>query len=125
MKPFFFVIFFFQIYFPGLFARMPLTDNLNKEEVELEPGQYQLNDRYRGGPHLIYDCRGLFFACVDIESKEKCQQSREISFQKKEEILRCAPLASFKDKESCLKRNYEAIGEVQRKIFCYPPLKNE
>jgi hypothetical protein len=100
------------------------TSKFEKEEVVNETqGNYQISERYKGGRHLIYDCRGQFFACVNIDSKETCQMLRGRSFEKNEEKLRCAPLKSFADKESCLKRQYEVIEEVHLKRFCFPNIK--
>lgn len=100
------------------------TSPYEKEEIANETqGNYQISERYKGGRHLIYDCRGQFFACVNIDSKETCQMLRGRSFEKNEDKLRCAPLKSFPDKESCLKRQYEVIEEVHLKRFCFPKTK--
>ncbi len=97
------------------------TSKFQKEDTSNETeGNFQISERYKGGRHLIYDCRGQFFACVNIDSKEACLLSRQRSKEKGEEMFRCAPLKTFVDKESCLRRNYEVVEEVHLKRFCFP-----
>ena len=91
-----------------------------KEVIETRKPDYQITNRYKGGPYLIYDCVGEFYACVDQDSSEKCREKRDVSISKKETRLPCAPLKQFNDKKSCLQKNYEVLESVAVKRFCFP-----
>jgi hypothetical protein len=92
----------------------------NEELVETRKSNYQLTNRYKGGPYLVYDCQGEFYACVDVDGSEKCREKRDESINKKETRLPCAPLKKFEDKKTCLQKNYEVLESIAVKRFCFP-----
>lgn len=92
----------------------------NEELIEEKKSNYQITNRYKGGPYLVYDCEGEFYACVDVDGSEKCREKRDESINKKETRLPCAPLKKFEDKKTCLQKNYEVLEAVATKRFCFP-----
>jgi len=92
----------------------------NDVVIETKKSNYQITNRYKAGPYLIYDCTGEFYACVDQDGSENCRQKRDVSITKKEPRLPCAPLKSFADKKSCLQKNYEVLESAAVKRFCFP-----
>jgi hypothetical protein len=80
---------------------------------------YQLNDKYRGGDNLIYDCQGLYYACVKNEGRNRCAEEREAAIKLNSKKYPCAVLKSFPTKEDCLKKNYELLNSEATKRFCY------
>lgn len=90
------------------------------ELIETKKSNYQITNRYKGGPYLIYDCDGEYYACVDEDSSGKCRERREKSISKKETRLPCAPLKKFDDKKTCLEKNYEVLESLAVKRFCFP-----
>jgi hypothetical protein len=92
----------------------------NEVLIETKKSNYQINARYKGGPYLVYDCEGEFYACVDQDGSEKCRERRDKSISRKETRLSCAPLKKFDDKKTCLGKNYEILESVAVKRFCFP-----
>jgi hypothetical protein len=80
---------------------------------------YQLNDKYRGGNNLIYDCQGLYYVCVKNEGRDNCAESREEALKLKLNKYPCVVLKSFSNKEDCLRKNYELLNSEATKRFCY------
>ena len=46
-------------------------------------GDYPLDDRYKGGSNLIFDCQRQHYACVDKDGLQLCKEAREKSMQLK------------------------------------------
>lgn len=99
---------------------IPPAAKSNEEVFETRKSNYQLTNRYKGGPYLVYDCVGEFYACVDVDGSEKCREKRDESINKKETRLPCAPLKKFEDKKTCLQKNYEVLEALAVKRFCFP-----
>lgn len=100
---------------------MALTLGLARsEEVDNRLQNYSLNDRYKGGEHLIYDCQRKHYACVDLAGFSLCRDRREENLKLKAPEYDCAPLQSFQDKKSCVLKNYEIMEKNAWKRFCFP-----
>jgi hypothetical protein len=80
---------------------------------------YKIDDKYSGGPYLVYDCQLKHFACVSEVDNKHCIEERNQAIQRKLEIYPCANLTKFKDKKECLEKNYLVINENKLKKFCY------
>lgn len=87
-------------------------------ELESKKSQYQINSRYKAGQYLIYDCFGRYYTCVEQDSFEACKTKRAQNHTKGPYL--CAPLKKFKNKEECVKHNYEAIEAATLQRFCFP-----
>jgi hypothetical protein len=76
---------------------------------------------YNRGEHLIYDCSGRFFACVNDVSFDLCQTNRETALAKRVSYLPCAPLRRYPEQADCFAQQYQQIDEPKHKAFCYNP----
>lgn len=92
------------------------TDN----ELLLKKMNYQINNKYKAGMFLIYDCKGEYYACVDGDGNENCRESRDASIAKKDGRYPCAPLKKYENVQECLVKNYEVIESLALKRFCFP-----
>lgn len=81
---------------------------------------YQINWKYRAGRYLLFDCERKHYACVDEDGNDKCSEEREFALSKKAPSYPCAPLQKFKDKATCLKKNYAIVDLNAIRRFCYP-----
>jgi hypothetical protein len=81
---------------------------------------YKIDRKYYGGEYLIYNCEVSNFACVDLPSFQKCTDERKLALENKRAVLPCAPLKKFKDKISCVQKNYELVHLNAVKGFCLP-----
>lgn len=90
------------------------------EAGEERRSNYMMNARYRGGPFLVYDCEGQYYACVDQDGTDSCAEKRTKSMEKKESKYPCAPLKKFPNKEACLQKNYDVMESMALKRFCFP-----
>lgn len=120
MKTIFFFI--LMILSVQIYAEEAAATAANKADKTLEEkkSNFQLNAKYKAGAFLVYDCRGEYYACVDQDGSDKCREERDLSLQRKETRLPCAPLKKFADKQTCLKKNYEVLESLAVKRFCYP-----
>lgn len=103
-----------------LFIILLSANVFGDEALEEKKSNYRLNVRYKGGPYLIYDCVGSYYACVDADSNELCKADREKSKLGKEVRYPCAPLEKFPEKKKCLLMNYTVLEKTDHKRFCYP-----
>ena len=78
----------------------------------------QISIGYFSGEYLIYDCWKGNFACVDAESFEDCQESRNHSIKISEFKLPCAPLKKFPHFDDCEEAQYKEIESPKKKVFC-------
>ncbi len=89
-------------------------------QEETRKPDFQIDDRYKAGEHLIYDCQKKHFACVNLDGYTLCEVARTKSRELKQTELACAPLKSFQNKKSCLLTNYNVIERNAWKRFCFP-----
>lgn len=80
---------------------------------------YPLDDKYKGGPYLIYDCERKHYACVDVDGHELCKTARQKSIDEKAKEYACAPLKMFDEKTKCVLKNYEVMERNAWKRFCF------
>ncbi|GAB4012308.1 MAG: hypothetical protein Fur0010_08030 [Bdellovibrio sp.] len=85
------------------------------EKAVLEP---MISEDYKQGEHLIYDCKGHYFACVNDLSFELCRERRDDAILNKRDILPCAPLKKYKTQNECFKNQYQQIHNPKDKLFC-------
>ncbi|MBC7427101.1 MAG: hypothetical protein H7336_00725 [Bacteriovorax sp.] len=90
------------------------------EALTEKKSNYQVNDDYKAGNDLIYDCARIAYACVDEDGYNKCNEKRKEAIEKKIEPYPCAPLKKFPTKINCAQKNYEVIESLAKKRFCYP-----
>jgi hypothetical protein len=81
---------------------------------------YPMDEHYKAGDNLIYDCARKHYACVSNDGLEKCQNAREESIEKKQKEFACAPLKKFDEKTKCVVKNYQVVDQNAWKRFCYP-----
>ena len=97
-----------------------LAQEQKQDEISSKRADYPINDDYKSGANLIYDCRRGFYVCVDDVSYELCKTRREKDKDKKKDVYACAHLKKFSTHEDCGKKNYEIIELFASKRFCYP-----
>jgi hypothetical protein len=90
------------------------------EELSYKKSNYQINDDYKAGNHLIYNCLREYYTCVDEDGLNLCTEKRNKAMEKGEKFYPCAPLKKFSNKIKCGKKNYEVIESLAKKRFCYP-----
>ncbi len=90
------------------------------EELEARRSNYQINDHYKAGSYLIYDCWRGFYTCVDEDGFKNCREKRQEDMNKKKGEYSCAPLNKFPTKTVCAQKNYEVVEALAKKRFCYP-----
>ncbi len=90
----------------------------NKDLLE-KKGNYQINSKYKGGDNLIFDCKGGYYACVDNDGYELCQEKRKQGLDPKSARYECAPLKKYDEKTKCIVSNYQAVDSTAAKRFCY------
>lgn len=96
------------------------VDIYSQQETTHRKIDYPINGRYRAGEYLIYDCYLGYYACVDDDGFQACQDLRTEAMEKKREVYPCAPLKKFMNKRNCLYENYNQIERPALKRFCYP-----
>lgn len=95
------------------------TEKKIDNSLETKLANFKINELYRAGEYLIYDCRLKAFTCVDENSNETCKMRREDSKARKNRKLSCAPLKKFDDREKCLIENYKALEAAHFERFCF------
>lgn len=90
------------------------------QDVPVYLEEYPLDDRYKAGKFLIYDCQRKHYACVNQDGNNSCIERREESKAKNAGEYDCAPLKTFPDKKNCLLKNYEVVEMNAWKRFCFP-----
>ena len=119
MKKILFMI--FLLSFKILPAQESVDPDAGKDpDVVKRRMEYRINDRYKAGEYLIYDCFAKYYACVNEDSFTACKEKRSEREKLKESAYRCAPLKKFKDKKECLEANYDVIERITLQRFCYP-----
>lgn len=101
-------------------AQTPEKEDQGQKDLMEKRGNYQINGRYKAGNNLIYDCKGGYYACVDKDGFELCENKRKDGIEAKEASYACAPLKQYDEKTKCIIKNYNAIDAVTAKRFCYP-----
>lgn len=81
---------------------------------------YQIDWKYKGGEYFIFDCERSHYACVNIDGFNNCKEERNFAIETKATGYPCAPLRKFKDKKSCVEKNYQVVDTKAIKRFCYP-----
>lgn len=116
MKKLFLVISFFI----SLPAFSQNEEAQGQKDLLEKKGNYQINGKFKAGNYLIYDCRGGYYACVDKDGYELCENKRQEGIKTNEERYDCAPLKQYEEKLKCIAGNYSAIDSAAAKRFCYP-----
>lgn len=88
--------------------------------VFAQQADYPMDERYKAGDNLIYDCARKHYVCVNKDGWEKCQNAREISMEKMQKEYACAPLKQFSENEKCVLKNYQVEESNAWKRFCFP-----
>lgn len=106
------------------FAQIRAEDEAQPEKkidnsLETRLANFRIDENFRAGEYLIYDCGKKAFTCVDENSFDTCKLRREESRDKNRRVLLCAPLKKFSNRESCLLYNYELIQKAHTEKFCY------
>lgn len=84
-----------------------------------------ISSYYRRGSNLVYDCEDQHFACVDLESFQKCAKWRTKAFDLVEDFMPCAPLKKFSSGEECRRAHYKNIYAKIPKKFCIRTKKKD
>lgn len=108
-----------------VFAFICLSANAQTEKkiddsLETKLANFKIDEHYRAGEYLIFDCKKKAYTCVDENSNETCKLRREESKAKGIRPYLCAPLKKFADREKCLVENYKVVEAVNFERFCYP-----
>lgn len=90
------------------------------EALENRRANYQINDYYKAGSYLIFDCFRDYYTCVDEDGFKRCREKRQQDMEKKLNVFTCAPLKKFQTQTICAQKNYEVVEAVAKKHFCYP-----
>jgi hypothetical protein len=93
---------------------------LDDEELSLKKSNYQIDQNYKAGSYLIYNCENGHYACVDKDGFTFCKNRRDEAKEKMSKIYPCSPISEFASKTKCAYKNYEVIEELAKKRFCYP-----
>lgn len=81
----------------------------------------QISRDYYSGSFLIYNCQDNYWACVDEYSYELCKLRRESDLNSYDNILRCAPIKKYEEKEDCAKVQVLKMEMSESKAFCLHP----
>ena len=76
-----------------------------------------ISSEYVRGSHLIFDCEGQFFACVDSAGWAQCQVERGRGEQ--HFLFTCAPLKIFALERDCFRAQLKLIHRGMEKSFCF------
>ena len=90
------------------------------EALQEMRANFQINDYFKAGSYLIFDCWRGYYTCVDEDGYKLCGELRQQDMDKKKSEYSCAPLKNFPTKTACAKKNYEVVEAVAKKRFCYP-----
>ncbi len=74
------------------------TKSIAYGEAEAEP---QISKEYYRGDHLIYDCEGKYFACVDSFSFNLCSKKRTMALETNENNLPCTEFVKYSSQAEC------------------------
>ena len=96
------------------------AEKIIDNSLETKLANFKIDQHYRAGEYLIFDCKKKAYTCVDENSYETCKTKREESKAKGIRPYFCAPLKKFADREKCLIENYKAVEAVNFERFCYP-----
>lgn len=107
-----------MIFFSLIFSLVTSLSFAQDDSVKKQ--DYPLDERYKGGEHLIYDCQRKHYACVNQDGYDQCSAARVKSQEQKAAEYACAPLKSFQSKKSCVIKNYEVMEKNAWKRFCFP-----
>lgn len=88
------------------------------DAIEKASAEPLISNEFKQGEHLIYDCRGHHYACVNDISFSYCQDLRDEAIERKKDSLPCAPLTKFKSQKECFKEQYKQIHQQKNKTFC-------
>ena len=93
--------------------------DLSREEFEEEfLSNYQIDNRYKAGKILLYDCEKHSFTCVDQDSIEICED-RNIKRVSLDPVnYSCVRLREYKTRRECLLVNLKVIEEQKRAALC-------
>ena len=90
------------------------------EALSEKRANYQINEFYKAGSFLIYDCYRGYYTCVDEDGFNKCRDKRLEDTKLKLKDYSCAPLKKLPTNKECAYKNYEVIEANAKKRFCYP-----
>jgi hypothetical protein len=90
------------------------------DSLETKLANFKIDQYFRAGEYLVYDCQKKAYTCVDENSFETCKLRREDSKNKKQKEYWCAPLKKFENREKCLQQNYATLEAVHITRFCAP-----
>jgi len=89
-------------------ARMIFEGNVGK----------QLDKKILYGSNMIYDCEKQYFACVDLDSYEKCGDRRNEDKKNFKQKLGCAPLKKYQYLLDCSMEQSKYIENNRPVVFC-------
>lgn len=89
-------------------ARMIFEGNVGK----------QLDKKILYGSNMIYDCDKQYFACVDLDSYEKCGDRRNEDKKNLKQKLGCAPLKKYQYLLDCSMKQSKYIESNRPVVFC-------
>lgn len=89
-------------------ARMIFEGNVGK----------QLDKKILYGSNMIYDCEKQYFACVDLDSYEKCVDVRNEDKKNLKQNLGCAPLKKYQYLLDCSMEQSKYIENSRPVVFC-------
>lgn len=105
----------------SLWAQNALQDNdQGVEQIEFRRQDFQIDETYKSGNNLIYDCARKHYACVNNDGWDLCTSNREKDKEHKEKEYSCSPLKKFNDKTKCVLKNYQVMEKNAWKRFCFP-----
>lgn len=78
----------------------------------------QLDKKILYGSNMIYDCENQYFACVDLDSYETCQERRDDDKKKQKQKLACAPLKKYQYLLDCSIDQMKFIENSRQVVFC-------
>lgn len=93
---------------------------LSSSTLHAQIGDYAIDDHYKAGNNLIYECARKHYVCVNNDGWEKCTAAREYSIERKEKVYLCAPLKKYDEKTKCVVKNYQVVEKNVWKRFCFP-----
>ncbi len=97
--------------------RIWLEEELKKPRYAIE----RISSEYFSGKHLIYDCYGRFYACVDEVSFDLCQRRREWGVDNYIENLPCSPIKKYDNTKFCLDELQVLVHAPRTLEFCRHP----
>lgn len=71
--------------------------------------RYLINEYFRGGEQLVYNCQDKYFACIDEESLSNCNQHHKM----------CVPIKKFLTMDECFDRQRDVMQLGKESELCH------